>query len=114
MLKGDNLSTVQTLLAEAYGLPKEAIQPEFFDFLKIVSMGGAKHGMNNWLRENGKKSDERTMHDSIFHHVAESFVFGIAARDHESDEDPLLHVMTRSAMLYTRRQRNIIHPDDES
>jgi hypothetical protein len=99
-------------IAEKYNLPEEAIQSEMFDFLRIVALGARKYAMNNWLEEDGKRSSEKEMHDSMFHHLAESFT-NSKARDKESDLDPLLHLACRALMLYTRRQRNIVHPKDK-
>lgn len=95
-----------------YGLPLTAIQPEMFDFLKVVSVGAKKYSMNNWLEPSGKRSSEKDMHDSMFHHLAESFAG--QRQDRDSGLDPLLHLATRALMLYTRRQRGIIHEDDKT
>jgi hypothetical protein len=99
-------------LSDKYELPGHAIQPEMFDFLKIVSMGAKKYAMNNWLESNGKRSSEKDMHDSMFHHLAESFAG--QRQDKDSKLDPLLHLACRALMLYTRRQRGIIHEDDKT
>jgi len=106
------LEIVQNILGEIYDLPPEAIKPEFFDFLEIVSLGAKKYAMDNWLEEDGKRSSEKEMHDSMFHHLAESFVGGATALDSESKKDPLLHLQCRAAMLHTRRFRNITHLRD--
>lgn len=100
-------------LADKYGLPEEAIQPEMFDFLLVVAMGAKKYAMNNWLAEDGKKSSEWDMHNSMQNHWSDSATYGPNARDTESKLDPLLHLATRALMLYTRRQRNIIHSKDK-
>jgi hypothetical protein len=84
-----------------------------FDFMDILVMGAAKYDLNNWLSTNGRKCSEKEMHDSMFHHLAESQVDGRHARDFESRKDPLLHLACRALMLYTRRKRNIIHQFDE-
>ena len=109
-------------LADKYDLPEEAIQPEMFDFLKVVAMGAKKYAMNNWLDKDGKRSAEKDMHDSMFHHLAESYSLGQEAlaeglnakfiSDKESGVDPLLHLACRALMLYTRRQRGIVHTED--
>lgn len=98
-------------LQKLYQLPTEcAIPNEFFDFLKILSLGAKKYAPNNWLERDGKKSSEREMHDSMFHHLAESFAG--QSTDIESGLDPLLHLACRALMLYTRRQRGIVHEAD--
>lgn len=112
------------LLAERFDLPEEAVQLDMLDYLKIISLGAKKYKMNNWLESSGKRCQEKEMHDSMFHHLAESFshaqssierygnVNHILITDKESGLDPLLHLMCRAGMLYTRRKRNITHPAD--
>ncbi len=111
------LELVRAYLGEIHNLPPEAITPEMFDFLKIVSMGAKKYAMNNWLEPNGKKSSEKEMSDSMFHHLAESYTKSKThvhweILDAESGLDPLLHLACRALMLYTRRQRNVRHEND--
>ena len=98
---------------DGFDVPLAAIPHEFFDFLKIVAMGAKKYAMNNWLEPNGKKSSEKDMHDSMGHHWAESMVIGKEAIDKDSKLDPLLHLACRALMLYTRRQRGIVHEEDK-
>lgn len=98
---------VTDALSELYELPKEAITPEMFDFLKIVSNGAKKYALNNWLDPNGVKCSESDMHNSMFHHLAESY--SGFRDDEDSGLDPLLHLACRALMLYTRRQRGIKH-----
>lgn len=100
-------------IEDAYGMPNGSLPPEMFDFIKIVAMGAKKYELNGWLKPDGVKTDEKSMHASIFRHVAESATLGPKARDHESNEDPLLHAMCRNGMLYTRRKRGIVNPIDE-
>ena len=104
------MEIVIDLLAELYDLPKDAIQPEFFDFLKIVSNGAKKYSMNNWLDPQGSSNSHKEMHSSIFRHIADSY--GMNTRDRESGEDPLLHAQCRCAMSYTLRKRGIVHSKD--
>ena len=87
-------------------------QPEFFDMVKVLEMGAKKHGANNWLKPLGKKADHKAMHDSMFHHLAESFAqdgFSGERRnlDAESGLDPLLHLACRALMSYTRKKRGL-------
>lgn len=87
---------------------------EFEDFYKVLDMGALKHGPGNWLSVDGAKSSFKQMHDSMFHHLAESFAQGYRARgDAESGLDPLLHLATRALMMYTRIQRDLVHPEDD-
>lgn len=107
-------------LAEHYELPEEALKPEFFDFLKIVKNGSIKYAMDDWLTNNGKSASEFKMHDSMFHHLSESYTKGKNIKHHlpyrndlDSGLDPLLHLACRALMLYTRRQRGLTHNDDK-
>ena len=99
-------------LARHYDLPLEAIKPEFFDFLKIVSLGSKKYVMDNWLRPDGTKSSEQDMHDSMFHHLAKS-LSNPSSKDEDSQDDHLLNLACRALMQYTRRKRNIVHEKDK-
>ena len=110
-------------ITHVYKLPSEALPEEMLDFIKIIKMGAEKYALNNWLEEDGKKASEKDMHDSMFHHLSQSFSEGqVALRlrepvkemtvDMESGMDPLLHLACRALMLYTRRQRGIVHPGD--
>lgn len=112
LLEGEEV-ILRELIAAKYDLPVDAVQLEMLDFFKIVANGAKKYSMNNWLRIDGKSTSETAMHDHIFHHIARSF----AARhtlDNESGEDHLLHAMCREGMLYTRRKRGIVHPEDRT
>lgn len=111
----------QIIINDHYGL----WQPEFEDILRVLEFGIKKHGHSNWLEPNGNKSSFREMHDSLFHHIAESFVQGygifghegphfFARGDDETKLDPLLHVATRALMEYTRIRRAIIHDKDKA
>jgi hypothetical protein len=86
------------------------IPPEFFDFLKILRSGAEKHGPNNWLELNGRKSSHKEMHDSMFHHLSNSYAK--IRIDGESGLDHLLHLQVRAAMMYTRIVRGITHSED--
>ena len=111
MVDTEELSTSQLT---AHSTCSPYWQPEFFAITEVLAMGAKKHGADNWLEVNGKKSDMKSMHDSMFHHLAESFsrVGGSVSpkdcRDAESGLDPLLHLATRALMLYTRIQRGLI------
>lgn len=94
------------------------VPEEFQDYLQVMEMGARKHGADNWLNPNGSKSSFKQMHDSMFHHLAESFAAGnfpedsFKRQDHESGLDPLLHLICRAQMLYTRLKRGIRHEQD--
>lgn len=84
---------------------------EMQDFIKVLQFGIDKgYEPDNWLLPNGKRCSEKDMHDSMFHHLAESFIKG---KDKESGLDPLLHLACRALMLYTRRQKGIVHDEDK-
>lgn len=89
---------------------QEKMLPEFYHIIKVLDFGAEKHGSNNWLEENGKKSSLRAMHNSMAHHLLDSRA-GVR-QDHESGLDPLLHLALRALMCYTRIQRGLIHEDD--
>lgn len=74
---------------------------------RILELGAKKYGMNNWLQTNGTKSSSEAMHNSMFHHIAQSYC-GLL-EDEESHEDPLLHATTRAMMMYVIRQKGIQH-----
>jgi len=83
---------------------------QFRDYLDVIRIGAAKHGDNNWLEPNGKKSSHKDMHASMFRHLAHSSAGH--RKDDESGLDHLLHLITRAQMMYTRIQRNIKHKED--
>lgn len=84
---------------------------EFFDILQVLEMGAEKYEANGWLEEDGKGTTHKQMHDSMFHHLAQSYANN--RLDDESRLDHLLHVATRALMLYTRIQRGIVNSDDK-
>ncbi len=85
---------------------------EFLDFLEVLQLGAKKYARDNWLLPDGKRSSHKEMHDSMFHHLAESFA-GVT-KDKESGLHPLLHLASRSLMSYCRQVRGIIHPNDKN
>lgn len=82
-----------------------SVPKEMFDFLEVMAMGAAKHGPDNWLQKNGAKSSHKQMHDSMFHHLADSYAN--LRVDEESGLDPLLHLACRALMIYTRKKRGL-------
>lgn len=103
----------------AYIAQSNLWQDDFFDVMKVLEFGEKKHPRKegecaNWLTNDGNKSSFKDMHDSMFHHLAESFgMKDIMRKDAESNLDPLLHLACRTLMMYTRLKRNIIHRDDK-
>lgn len=94
--------------------------PEFSHVFNVLIFGMTKYGGtgDNWLEPNAKKMDHKSNHDSMFHHLSESFVLrdiqGIENRgDPESKLDVLLHLACRALMMYTRMQRGIRHDADD-
>lgn len=118
---------IRELISRKYDIPFEAVPLEFFDVFEVVANGAKKYAMNGWLEPNGKSASEKKMHDSMFHHLAESWAkrpyrlescddashCWFYPQDKESGLDPLLHNACRSLMVYTRRQRNIHHEEDK-
>lgn len=104
----DRFREIAELIDEEYA---EYQLPEEFGHIKdVMAMGAKKHGDDNWLKPDGNKSSHKDMHDSMFHHLAESYNGSTA--DGESGFHPLLHLATRALMVYTRQQRAIVHKDD--
>lgn len=83
---------------------------EFLDIIKVLEFGAKKHGDTNWLQPNGNKSSHKEMHDSAWHHLAESYAGNTA--DHETGFHPALHAAVRMLMIYTRYLRGIVHEKD--
>jgi hypothetical protein len=84
---------------------------ELNDYKKVFEFGASKHKANNWLTAGGNKSDHNSMFNSMFHHLADAYAKKDI--DHESGLDPLLHLAARALMVYTRKQKGIIHPLDK-
>lgn len=89
----------------------DLFHPDFYDLLKVLEMGAKKHGSFNWLDENGSKADHKSMHASMFRHLADSHANNRV--DHESGLDPLLHLACRALMYYARIKNGIIHELDK-
>ncbi len=88
------------------------VPDEMQDFKKVMAFGISKgYEPDSWLLKNGAKTSNKEMHDSMFHHLAESF--SGQTRDAESGLDPLLHLACRALMLYTRRQNDIVNDQDK-
>ncbi len=85
-------------------------QEEFYDVYDILQMGAKKYKIDGWLDEDGHGTSHKEMHDSMFHHLAQSYAK--TRLDDESQLDHLLHVACRALMLYTRLQRGLINPKD--
>lgn len=84
---------------------------EFLDYYRVLGYEAEKHGSLNFLDPNGSKSSKKEMYASMFRHLAQ------ASMGEEYDEDtaqhPLLHLIARAQMLYTRHKRGIVHEDDK-
>ena len=87
-------------------------QKEFEDYLAVLDMGATKYGPDDWLKPNsaGARTSHKGFHDSMFHHLAQSFA-GIR-NDTESGLDHLLHLITNAQMMYTRIKRGIVNDKD--
>lgn len=84
---------------------------ELSHYKKVFEFGASKHKANNWLSPAGNKADHNSMFNSMFHHLADAYAKKDV--DHESGLDPLLHLAARALMVYTRKQKGIIHPLDK-
>lgn len=75
--------------------------PKFDKYLleveKVLEMGAQKHGAHNWV-EHGKKMSHTENHDSMFHHIAQSYS-GIS-HDNESGLIHIAHLGCRAMMEY--------------
>lgn len=91
-------------------LPSELYQLEFYDVDRVLQMGAKKYKANGWLDADGHGTSHREMHDSMFHHLAQSYAKN--RLDDESQLDHLLHVACRALMLYCRLKRGIANPKD--
>jgi len=88
------------------------LEPEFLDFLYVLEMGANKYGNSNWLKTDGKSSSYMSMHDSMGHHWAESLTGHV--KDEESGHHPLLHLIARAMLIYTKLKRGLIHDGDKT
>lgn len=78
------------------------VPQEFYDVIKVLIFGVDKgYAPNGWL--NGVQFDHKKNHDSMFHHLAESF--NGQPYDKESGLDPKLHLACRALMEYTVQLR---------
>lgn len=84
---------------------QHSLPAEFYDILKVMEMGNAKHGQDSWLDPSNPSLQHKSNHGSLGRHVAEYYC-GMT-KDLESGLHPLLHVATRSLMAYTRWKRGI-------
>lgn len=92
-----------------------SFRPEFLDWLQVFYPGAKKHGKDSWKAHDCPKMDRRSNHDSMFHHVAESFVGGPNAVDSGPGgmgTHPLLNAQWRAAVQYYKDVNNIRHPLD--
>lgn len=86
-----------------YSVP-DKIATEFLEYItEVMEFGAKKHGDNNWTQEDGKKSSHEQMHNSMFHHLADSYAD--YREDAETGLDPLQHLATRALMSLWRKKR---------
>lgn len=89
-----------------YRIPPK-IAREFLSYIEeVMEFGATKHGDMNWTQVDGTKSSHKEMHDSMFHHLAESFTNN--RQDSETGCDPLQHLATRAVMTLWRKKRGLI------
>lgn len=87
------------------------LESDMFDWLDIVEHGASKYALNNWLEPNGTKASHKEMHDSAFHHLAESYA-GLE-KDKDSGFNPKLHAICRLVMAYVRQKKGLHHERDK-
>jgi hypothetical protein len=85
--------------------PSDLWVPEFYDIELILQMGAKKYSPHDWEQEKGAVITHLNNHNSMFHHLAESYT-GVT-EDNESGYHPLLHLATRALMGYTRHKRGL-------
>lgn len=98
-------------ITDDYALGREKLLPtEWLDVLKIDG-GNGKHEPGSWAKPDGATMSHKYTHNSMFHHLAESYCHNRI--DEGTQLDHLLSIAFRALALYTRLQRGIKHPDDE-
>jgi hypothetical protein len=73
------------------------------DVSHVVVAGGEKHGYSSWKDEDNPSLQHMSSCDSLFHHLTEVRM-GVE-KDKDSGLDPMLHLITRAMMMYTRKVR---------
>ncbi len=93
-----------TIYQRAYAKGVE-IPSEMLEFIEVMILGAEKYAPNNWLLPNGINSDHKSMHASMFRHIANSSA-GIRI-DKDSGLDHLLNAACRCLMMYCRIKRGL-------
>lgn len=90
---------------ETYQIPKQFL----VWIADVMKFGAKKHGDDNWAKKDGTKSSHKEMHDSMFHHLADSFSNGAVdvAKDNETTLPSLAHLATRALMRLFIQVHNI-------
>lgn|SRR3990167_2877617 len=85
---------------------REKVYKVFISYIKeVMDYGAKKHGESNWMQVDGRKSSHTEMHDSMFHHLADSFAGNYI--DGETKCHPLAHLATRALMRLYIEKNNI-------
>ena len=85
---------------------REDVANEFLKYIaSVMGPGAKKHGDENWMQPNGNKSSHKEMHDSIQHHLSDSFAGGLI--DPDDNCHYLAKVATRALMLLYIKLHNI-------
>lgn len=111
-------------------MPKVNVPEEFLDYIDVLMYGAQKYGANDWEAGKGK-ADFHQMHYSMLHHLGQSItgsrllavapeisiqeaqqhlIIGMTRAmgerdDDETNQDTLLHLITRAQMCYTLIKR---------
>lgn len=90
---------------ELYSSNAKPYRPDLIKYaIKTLNFGATKYEVNSWL--DVKTFNRKNNHASMFRHLADSYSGN--ERDHESNLDPLCHLLTRSLMEYTLWSRGEI------
>ena len=69
---------------------------------KVTATGAEKHGMNSWMDPMNNSLEHIANHNSMFHHLAESFAGHTCDKD--SGVHPLIHLAWRALAAYHMEQ----------
>lgn len=93
------------------------IPKELYHFIKVLDFGYKKYGdgkiarSSQLLSHTSPKLDHKSMHESMFRHLAKSQC-GIRLDD-ESGYDHLLHLACRALICYYRISKGASHKDNK-
>lgn len=104
-MKNNYICVINDLESGKTALQRIDIPEEFLDLVLVIENGAKKHGKGTWLEATNVSLQHNNNHNSMFHHLADSYAKLEADKD--SGLDPLLHLACRALMCYTRKKRGI-------